>query len=62
MYWEYIVYSQYMGGLKWKPWIPGGNNDVIYEHSHLVLANPSKNQPSPRPRNMQYTWLYIVQV
>ena len=31
MYWEYIVYSQYIGGLKWKLWIPAENDDIIYE-------------------------------
>ena len=31
MYWEYIVYSQYMVGLKWKPWISAQNDDVINE-------------------------------
>ena len=31
MYWGYIVYSQYTGGLKWKSWIPGKHDDFIYE-------------------------------
>ena len=38
MYWEYIVYSQYMGGLKWKPRILAENDDVIYEQLLTLLT------------------------
>ena len=31
MYWEYIVYSQYMAGRKFKLWLPAKNDDFIYE-------------------------------
>ena len=45
VYWEYTMYSQYTGGLKWKPWIPAENDDVIYE------------QPLTAATFKQNTWL-----
>ena len=38
--WEYIVYYQYSGGLKWKPWIPSENDDNIYEHEQPHTSPP----------------------
>ena len=36
MYREYIVNPQYIGGLKWKPWILAKNDDVIYEQPLII--------------------------
>ena len=36
MYCKYIVYSDYMGGLKGKLWIPAKNDDVIYEQPRMA--------------------------
>ena len=42
MYWEYIVYSQYMAGRKLKALIPAKNDDIIYEQPLIYYSSQDR--------------------